>query len=364
MILLERILFESWTVLCLSAPYVLFGFFVAGLLKAFIPDDFVARHLGRENGSSLLKASLFGVPIPLCSCGVLPAAAGLRRQGASKGATTSFLISTPETGVDSIAVTWALLDPLMALLRPLSAFLTAMVTGQLVRTLDPDVKETTDTPAPRAAFPMAPANDEPVACGCGCSAPASKPTVMERLRTGMGFAFGDLFTDIAGWFFVGVGIAGLITVFVSPDLVETYLGSPLVAMLVMLLISTPLYVCATASTPIAAALVLKGFSPGAALVFLLAGPATNAAALSVITRILGKKSMILYLVGIMVSSLALGFAVDAIYATTGLSAGWQAGAEHAGRTFVGTVSALVLFGLVLFGRGGHGGCSDPACECG
>ncbi|VFQ45853.1 SO_0444 family Cu/Zn efflux transporter [Desulfoluna butyratoxydans] len=364
MILLERILAESWNVLCLSAPYMLFGFFVAGLLKAFIPDDFVARHLGRENGSSLLKASLFGVPIPLCSCGVLPAAAGLRKQGASKGATTSFLISTPETGVDSIAVTWALLDPLMAVLRPLSAFLTAMVTGQLVRTLDPDVKETTDTPAPRAAFPMAPASAEPDACGCGCSAPANKPTVMERLRTGMRFSFGDLFTDISGWFFVGVGIAGLITVFVSPELVEAYLGNHLVAMLVMLVVGTPLYVCATASTPIAAALVLKGLNPGAALVFLLAGPATNAAALSVITGILGKKSMILYLVGIMVSSFLLGFAVDAVYAVTGLSAGWQAGAEHVGRTFVGTVSALVLFGLVLFGRGGHGGCSDPACECG
>ncbi|VVS93693.1 SO_0444 family Cu/Zn efflux transporter [Desulfoluna spongiiphila] len=364
MILLERILAESWNVLCLSAPYMLFGFFIAGLLKAFIPDDFVARHLGRENGASLLKASLFGVPIPLCSCGVLPAAAGLRKQGASKGATTSFLISTPETGVDSIAVTWALLDPLMALLRPLSAFLTAMVTGQLVRSLDPDVKKVAPAPAPMEVFTMAPAGDEPSSCGCGCSAPASKPTIMERLRMGMRFSFGDLFTDISGWFFVGVVIAGFITVFVSPELVDAYLGNHLVAMLVMLVIGTPLYVCATASTPIAAALVLKGLNPGAALVFLLAGPATNAAALSVITGILGKKSMILYLVGIMVSSFILGFAVDAVYSMTGLTAGWQAGAEHAGRTLIGTVSALVLFGLVLFGRGGHGSCSDPACECG
>jgi len=362
MILLERILAESWNVLCLSAPYMLFGFFIAGLLKAFIPDDFVARHLGRENGSSIVKAALFGVPIPLCSCGVLPAAAGLRKQGAGKGASTAFLISTPETGVDSIAVTWALLDPLMALLRPLSAFLTAMVTGQLVRSLDPDVKKAAASPAPLEAFPMAPAGDEPSACGC--SAPGRKPTVMERLRMGMRFSFGDLFIDISGWFFVGVVIAGFITVFLSPELVDAYLGNPLVAMLAMLVIGTPLYVCATASTPIAAALVLKGLNPGAALVFLLAGPATNAAALSVITGILGKKSMVLYLVGIMVSSFLLGFAVDAVYSMTGLTAGWQAGAEHAGRTLIGTVSALVLFGLVLFGRGGHGSCSDPACECG
>jgi len=370
MVLLEQILAESWNVLCLSAPYMLLGFFIAGLLKAFIPDDFVARHLGKESKASLLKASLFGVPIPLCSCGVLPAAAGIRKQGASKGATTAFLISTPETGVDSIAVTWALLDPLMALLRPVSAFLTAMVTGHLVRTLAPDVKQEVKKTAPMEMFAMAPASpstaEDLAGCGCGCSAPApgKKATIMERLRMGMRFSFGDLFTDISGWFFVGVVIAGFITVFVSPDLVEAYLGNPLVAMFAMLIIGTPLYVCATASTPIAAALVLKGLNPGAALVFLLAGPATNAAALSVITGILGKKSTVLYLIGIMVSSFLLGFAVDAVYSLTGLSAGWQAGAEHAGRTFVGTLSALVLFGLVLFGRGGHGSCSDPACECG
>ncbi|WP_300670432.1 SO_0444 family Cu/Zn efflux transporter [Desulfoluna sp.] len=361
MVLLERILAESWNVLCLSAPYMLFGFFIAGLLKAFIPDDFVARHLGKENGASLLKASLFGVPLPLCSCGVLPAAAGLRKQGASKGATTAFLISTPETGVDSIAVTWALLDPLMAILRPISAFLTAMVTGQLVRTLDPDAIPSPTKPAPMDMFPMAPASET---CGCTASVPGKKASLLERLRMGMRFSFGDLFTDISGWFFVGVVIAGFITVFVSPDLVDAYLGNPLVAMLAMLVIGTPLYVCATASTPIAAALVLKGLNPGAALVFLLAGPATNAAALSVITGILGKKSMVLYLIGIMVSSFLLGFAVDAVYSLTGLTAGWQAGAEHAGRTLLGTVSALILFGLVLFGRGGHGSCSDPACECG
>ncbi len=362
MVLLEQILAESWNVLCLSAPYMLFGFFIAGLLKAFIPDDFVARHLGKENGRSILKAALFGVPIPLCSCGVLPAAAGIRKQGASKGATTAFLISTPETGVDSIAVTWALLDPLMALLRPLSAFITAMVTGQLVRSLDSDVKVVAKKQASMEMLTMA--QDDPCGCGGSDSPVGKRASIMDRFRMGMRFSFGDLFTDISGWFFVGVVIAGFITVFISPDLVDAYLGNPIVAMFVMLIVGTPLYVCATASTPIAAALVLKGLNPGAALVFLLAGPATNAAALSVITGILGKKSMVLYLIGIMVSSFILGFAVDAIYSFTGLTAGWQAGVEHGGRTFIGTLSALVLFGLVLFNRGGHGGCSDSACECG
>ncbi|MCG8470933.1 MAG: SO_0444 family Cu/Zn efflux transporter [Desulfobacterales bacterium] len=358
MIILERILVESWNVLCLSAPYMLLGFFIAGLLKAFVPDNFVARHLGGENKASLFKAAAFGVPIPLCSCGVLPAAAGLRRQGASKGATTSFLISTPETGVDSMAITWALLDPLMTVFRPLSAFFTAMVTGQMVRFFDAKALEKKRCEAPMAMFAMASESS------CECLDSSPRASVVQRLKKGMQFSFGDLFRDISGWFFVGVGIAGMITVFISPEMVEAYLGNPIIAMLAMLMIGTPLYVCATASTPIAAALVLKGLNPGAALVFLLAGPATNAAALSVITGILGKRATVIYVVGIMLSSILLGFAVDGVYSVTGLAAGWQAGAEHAGRTLVGMLSAMVLFGLVLFGRSGESGCSDPACHCG
>jgi uncharacterized membrane protein YraQ (UPF0718 family) len=361
MILLEKILAESWNILCLSAPYILFGFFSSGLLKAFLPDDFIARHLGQENRRSLFKAALFGLPLPLCSCGVLPAAAGIRKQGASKGATTAFLISTPETGVDSIAVTWALLDPLMALLRPLSALITAVVTGRMVSLFDPDRQP--NLPEKPAAAEM-PAPLAPAACGCSdageCHTRASLPA---RLRLGMRFAFGDLFSDIAGWFFVGVFIAGLISVFVSPDLVEHWLGNPLVAMLAMLVIGIPLYVCATASTPIAAALVLKGLSPGAALVFLLAGPATNAATLSVISSILGKKSTLLYILGIMLSSLFMGFVVDAVYSLTDLTAGWQAMIQQEDPSLLGILSALVLLGLVLF-RKNKRSCPDVVCKCG
>ena len=362
MILFEKILLESWNVLCLSAPYMLFGFFIAGLLKAFLPDDFIARHLGKESRSSVIKAALFGVPLPLCSCGVLPAAAGIRKQGASKGATTAFLIATPETGVDSISVTWALLDPLMALFRPLSAFLTALFTGQMVRIFDPDgyvqMDESVVTDEDRtintASF---------VCCGLKDSYPTNKTGFMDRLLGGMQFSFGTLFRDISGWFFLGVGIAGMITVFVSPQLVENWLGNPGIAMLVMLVVGIPLYVCATASTPIAAALVLKGLNPGAALVFLLAGPATNAAALSVISKILGKKATVIYLLGIIVSSLLLGFTVDALYSLTNLTAGWQAIAHEDHRTFIGTLSSLILFWLVLFQKS-NGESAEIHCECG
>ncbi len=140
---------ECWIILVESAPYVLFGFFAAGVLKAMIPEEAVARHLGKNSFKAVLKASLFGVPLPLCSCGVIPAAVELRKQGASKGASASFLVSVPETGVDSIAITWALLDPLMTLLRPLTAFFTAMVTGLLINRLP----EESPTPAPEVAQP-------------------------------------------------------------------------------------------------------------------------------------------------------------------------------------------------------------------
>ncbi|SEA35751.1 hypothetical protein SAMN05660420_01857 [Desulfuromusa kysingii] len=358
MVLFERILLESWNILCLSAPYMLFGFFVAGLLKAFIPDDLIARHLGKENRSSIVKAALFGVPIPLCSCGVLPAAAGIRKQGATKGATTAFLIATPETGVDSISVTWVLLDPLMAMLRPLSAFITALVTGQMVRIFDP-VCRTKDSAGTEENMSVTVSS----CCSEDNQGEEKRQTgFLARLQEGMAFSFGDLFKDISGWFFIGVGIAGMITVFISPALVERWLGNPIIAMFVMLVVGIPLYVCATASTPIAAALVLKGLNPGAALVFLLAGPATNAAALSVISKIIGKRSTVIYLLGIIVSSVVLGFAVDAIYSLTNLTAGWQAIAHEDHRTLLGMISALILFGLVLFQKGTKKSAGAP-CGC-
>lgn len=362
-----QLLRECWSILSESAPYMLFGFFVAGLLKAYIPDDLVARHLGRENRRNLFKAALFGVPIPLCSCGVLPAAAGLRKQGASKGATTAFLISTPETGVDSISVTYALLDPLMAVIRPVSAFLTALLTGQLVRTLDPELATPT-YPQDETDHSCCAEKSAEVRKGSCCSSSGqAEISSMQRLKKGMTFAYGDLFGDIAGWFFFGVFIAGLITLFVSPTLVENFLGNPFIAMLAMLVIGMPLYVCATASTPIAAALVLKGLNPGAALVFLLAGPATNAAAISVISKILGRKATLIYVIGIIISSLFLGFVVDGIYNVTDLAHSWHVGQneEHSG--IIGTISALILIAIVFFKKitkkKSAGCCSDSGCAC-
>lgn len=348
-----EVLAAVWDILLESSLFVLFGFFVAGLLKGFIPDDFIQRHLGGSRKRSIVKASLFGIPIPLCSCGVIPAAAGLQKQGAGKGAVTSFMISTPETGVDSMAVTYALLDPIMTVMRPVAAFFTATCTGLLVNLFDRDVqpksKESKGTAAP---LPMASASCCSLDCGCedhGAEEARAIVVVWQKFRKGMSFAFGSLLSDIGPWLLLGIGLAGIITVTLSPEFITSYLGEGLLSMVIMIALATPLYVCATASTPIAAALALKGLSPGAALVFLLAGPATNMATITVVAKLFGRKVAIIYVGSIMFCSLALGLVVNWIYIHLGLDiAGWVAGGEHSTHGLVYTISALVLVLLIVW----------------
>ncbi len=343
--LLITILKESWLVLNESAGYCLFGIFMAGLLRAFMADDFVLKHLGKNNISSVIKASLIGVPMPLCSCGVMPVAMGLRKQGAGKGPTTAFLISTPESGVDSIAVTWALLDPIMTVVRPLAAFITATIAGILVNFV-PEHKEKEAAPEP--------------ACSC-CSGEADgahdcnhnhagnhKQSLLQRMRSGLFFAFGGLLADMGPSLLFGILIAGMISALVPPDFIEQNLGGGIRPMLVMLLVGIPLYVCATASTPIVAALALKGLSPGAALVFLLAGPATNMATIAVVAKILGKRIAAVYVTVIASVSLLLGIAVNALYSMASLSiTGWISAEHHEGGGFFPVAFSLILLALIL-----------------
>jgi len=206
---------------------------------------------------------------------VLPAAASLKKQGANNGATTAFLISTPESGVDSISITYALLDPIMTVARPLAAFLTAFIAGITENLINP--------PKPQIFFPVISGMANSCCTDPGCQAPNhnGQQTLLQKVKSGLKYAFGDLWGDLAGWFLLGLLVGGLITVLVPEDLITTYLGGGFTAMLLMLAVGIPLYICASASTPIAAALILKGVSPGAALVFLLVGPATNVTSLSV-----------------------------------------------------------------------------------
>jgi uncharacterized membrane protein YraQ (UPF0718 family) len=339
--------------------FMLLGLFFAGILKAFLPDDLVRKHIGAGRKGGIFKASAFGVPVPLCSCGVVPAAAGIRKQGAGKGPVVSFLVSTPETGVDSIAITWALLGPVMAVIRPVSAFLTAVFTGTLVNIFDKDenqefsgsqiLSEKWECSSGCCTTPGDTNIILPMENDCGCSdVQSSDDSNYIKFKKGMHFSFVDLVEDIAGWFIVGVLFAAVIAVFVTPEMVNAVSSkSPLLVMLLMLLISVPLYVCATSSTPIAAAFLMTGISPGAALVFLLAGPATNAASFSVISSIIGKKSAFIYLAGIVLSSLVLGLGTDYIFSATGYELSPVTGETEEGLGFFVQIVSTVILSVFL-----------------
>ena len=309
-----QVMMESWHLLMEASVYVLFGMIAAGLLRVFLNPNSVAKHLGRGRFSSVFKAAFLGIPVPLCSCGVLPAAVSLKKQGANSGATTAFLIATPESGVDSIAITYALLGPIMAVIRPVAAFLTATAAG---------IAENLFGHKSQRVIPVVDVSCPVDGCcdGTDCSPEEHMRHhgFFQKIGFGLKYAFSEVWGDMAGWFLMGMLLAGMITVLIPDRLFTAYLGNGIHAMLIMLIISTPLYICATASTPIAAAMILKGVSPGAALVFLLAGPATNITSLTVLLGILGKRATVIYVCAIAVSAICFGLAVDRIYQFLGIS---------------------------------------------
>ena len=313
--LLLDILLQSWNILLESSVFILFGLIVSGLLRVFLNPGSVSRHLGQGRFRSVFKASLMGIPIPLCSCGVLPAAAALKKQGANNGAVTSFLISTPESGVDSIAITYALMDPIMTVVRPVAAFVTAFTAGISENLLG----------RPDTSRPIVPDLSCPVD-GC-CDGQNCRPEVHrnhhsfgEKIRAGLRFAFTDVWGDLAVWFLFGLLLSGIITVMIPETVFSRYMGGGFGSMLIMLGVGIPIYICATASTPIAATLILQGVSPGAALVFLMTGPATNVTSLTVLTRVLGRRATAVYLASIAICAVGFGLLVDWIYAAMGVSA--------------------------------------------
>jgi uncharacterized membrane protein YraQ (UPF0718 family)/copper chaperone CopZ len=289
---------ESWLVLGQMSPYLLFGFFVAGLLSILFSPEWIERHLGGKGFMPVLKASLLGVPLPLCSCGVIPVSASIRRHGASRAATVSFLLSTPQTGVDSIAVTWGLLGWVFAIFRPIAAFITGLLGGVLTQIFG---EKDTDPTAGNSLGKKK--------CAESCCAERGKGHFL--LRT-VRYAFLTLPRDLAKPLLLGVLIAGAINAFVPADSLKPYLGSEILSILAMIAVGIPLYVCATASVPIALGFIHAGFSPGAALAFLIAGPATNAATISTTWKQLGKRSAMIYLATIAVSAIVCGLLLNGL----------------------------------------------------
>ena len=346
-------------------PYLLLGFFLAGLMHAFVPNTLYRRYVGGSTFRSVFNAAMLGIPLPLCSCGVIPTAMSLRKEGASKGATVSFLIATPQTGVDSIIATYSLMGLPFALIRPFVALATSLFGGVLVNRLDDN---------------KAVVSDSGHASDTSASA-ASTTTFGQKLLQALKYAFVEMMQDIGKWLVVGLVAAGLITVFVPESFFSLFADKPLLSMLLVLAFSIPMYLCATGSIPIAVALMLKGLSPGTALVLLMAGPAVNVASMLVISKVMGRKTLFLYLLSIITGAVVFGLCIDYLLPREWFTAPLMQ--MHSGHEeglslvkMVCSVAFFLLLGNAFYQRyfrssacccGCHGHadhvCSDDACSC-
>lgn len=315
-----------WSVLREMAPYLLFGFFAAGLLSVLISPVFVERHLGGRGIWPVIKASAFGVPLPLCSCGVIPVAASIHKHGAGKAATTAFLISTPQTGIDSIMATFSLLGPVFAIYRPIAALISGVLGGVIVSAAEGDGQ---DAPAEK--------------CNDACCSDEAKSGVVRRI---LGYSFITLPQDIGRTLILGIAVAALISAVVPKGYFADLVPPGPLQILLLMLVGIPIYICATASIPIAAGLILAGVSPGAAFALLMTGPATNAATLSTIWKVMGKRTCLIYLATMMVAAFVGGMLLDQIITSqdvqTSMHHGWMP-------VWIKTASAVALLGVLAFG---------------
>ena len=344
---------ETWQLTAEMASFLLLGFAVAGLLSVFISPAWLERHLGGRGLAPVFKASLFGVPLPLCSCGVIPVSASLKQHGASRAATTAFLLSTPQTGVDSVMVTWTMLGPMFAIFRPVVALLTGILGGSLVQSFVPDEHRSS-------------ANGKGLAGAAAVDDTRPKGWA-DKLRAAFDYATVTLPGDIGRALLIGILIAGLIAAAIPEDYLGGFLGTGALSIALMMIVGIPIYVCATASVPLAAGFIAMGATPGAALAFLVAGPATNAATLTTISRVLGRRTMIIYLLTVAVSAFGGGLLLDwllpraaeAIPALTGM------GHDHDGLGWFDHFSGIVLVVVMSWSwwkaRQHDCGCDDGAC---
>ena len=332
------VLLEIWGILEDASVFLLFGFLLAGMLGILVPGRLLTRLVGTGKIKSVLWGSVVGAPIPLCSCGVLPTALGLRKQGATPGATVAFLVATPETGVDSISLTYALTDPLMTVFRPIAGVVTAIAAGLATNLFGAPRSKATEPPLEVAKTPAArdercqhagdsgghdhaqrhDHHDDHVQ---GANSPPDRGasrTVVDTTRRIIRYGFVELLDDVSWWLVLGIVLSAVAVVAIPAQLFDGMWGGGIASMVLMLLLSIPLYTCASCSTPMAAALALKGLSPGAVLVFLLAGPATNIGSLVVLLKVLGRHAVAAYLVAVVIMTLAAGFALNMMYHAWGL----------------------------------------------
>lgn len=288
-----------WVLFLEMAPYIMLGLLFVAFLNFFINKEFIIKHSGRNNFASTFKAALFGIPLPLCSCGVIPTTVYLAKNGASKGSVLSFLIATPQTGFDSIIATYGMMGPVIAIYRPIAAFIMGLIggtIGQFIKSPEFDKEQT------KSAMKFELNQFKP------------KVPLNEKIKKTIKYSFVEFLDDISVQFVIGLFIAGLITYFI-PDgfFLDKGFNDGFTGMFIMLAIGIPMYVCATASIPIAISLIMKGFSPGVAFVFLAAGPATNAASITILFKSIGKNLTIAYVLSISILSILFGLILDFIF---------------------------------------------------
>ena len=324
------------------AIYILFGLLFAGIMHELIPETLVTKHLGKENIWSVIKSTVFGIPLPVCSCGVIPLATSIKKSGASKGATLSFLISTPITGVDSIMATYGIFGWVFTLYRAITSMIIAMVAGILTNIFDKEE----EVIKPR--FTTSPQQEEQLNCcstetSC-CGTSSKKEHFIVRVFK---YAFGTLLKDIAKPLLWGLLLGALITIAIPENLSEILVDYDWLSYVIVIIIAVPMYVCATASLPIAAGLMLSGVSAGAAFVFLSAGPATNTVTIGVVKKMLGTRSLYIYLGSIIIGSIIFGLALDYLFSSMEIDPKTLVHmGEHAG--VFAFVSSIVLWIFMIY----------------
>ena len=307
--------------------YIIIGLFIAGILKQVVPADFVSSHLGRDSTSSVIKATLFGIPLPVCSCSVIPLAQGLRKEGASKGAVQSFLISTPITGVDSILATFSLFGLVFTTFRVISSIIIAILVGLTQNFFEKNDENETVPPVQTSS--------------CCSSKPSKKFSLIEVFKYG----YGTLMEDMAKSLLIGLILGAMFITFMPEEYSRLLFDNQILTYFVVLLFAMPLYTCATASLPIAAALMLQGMSGGAAFIFLTAGPATSAVTMSIVYKMLGKKSLIIYLSVIAILALIFGFSYDLFFDELTLL---KIASDNMESSLINSLSSFLMLLLIIY----------------
>jgi uncharacterized protein len=329
---IKGLLLEIWFLFREMSPYLLLGFTVAGILRVLIPNEVVLKYLSGKSWRSVVNASIIGVPLPLCSCGVIPVASHLNKMGVKKGPVLSFLTSTPTTGVDSILATYSLMGGFFAVIRVLASFTTGIISGVLSNLFASKEISFVDKTTPLKT--------------CSKDLGDLKGTsLLYKSKVALKYAYIELIDDVSKWLIIGMVTGGLISYFVPVEFVTKYLGNSFISYSLMALIGTPMYVCSTGSIPIAVSLIMKGMNPGAGLVFLIVGPATSTATLSFVGGKYGSKTLFIYIGTIIVCAVGWGLILDHFWSSFGSTL--YMSHHHMSSTIIKNVSAVILIALML-----------------